>query len=130
MPGPLTAGQLTFLQGIAAGMLDLTANTTRNTASATAIDQYGSPVEIWTAVLTAVACSMGDPAPTTMQLYPQAFIGVERRVKISFPVGSDVKRNDRITTGGRTYRVEMDIGRDSFSLLGQFIAMQVNEVVF
>ncbi len=80
-------------------------------------------------MLTGVACSFGDPSPSTMQLFPQAFIGSERRAKFSFPTGSDVKRGDRITTGARTYRVEVDIGRDSFSLLAQVIAAQINEVV-
>ena len=128
MPGPLTAGQLTFLQTMAQTYtLDLTANTTRNTAGATATDVYGNPTETWTAVLTGVSCGVGDPAQSTMQLYPQAFLGAERKVKISFPVGSDVKRNDRATIGGRTYRIEVDIGRDSFSLLGQFIGVQINE---
>lgn len=127
MPGPLTAGQLTFLQGVAATYtLDLTANTTRNTG--TGVDQYGNPNETWTAVLTGVACSIGDPALSTLQLYPQAFIGAERKVKISFPVGSDVKRNDRALISGRTYRMELDISRDSFGILGQFVAVQVNEV--
>ena len=126
MPSPLTAAQLTFLQTMATNYtLDLTANTTRNTG--TGVDQYGNPVENFTAVLTGVALSMSDPAPMTMQLYPEAFIGAERKVKLSFPIGSDVKRNDKVTTGGRTYRVQLDIGRDSFSLLTQVIAIQVNE---
>jgi Phage head-tail joining protein len=127
MPGPLTAAQLAFLQTMAQiYTLDLTANTTRNTAAATT-DVYGNPTETWTAVLTSVACSVGDPSPSTQQLYPQAFIGAERKAKISFPVGSDVRRNDRATIGGRTYRIEVDIGRDSFSLLGQFVGVQINE---
>ena len=128
MPGPLTPGQLTFLQTMAVTYtLDLTANTTRK--SGTAITSDGHQVPAWTAVLTGVACGMGDPTPALMQLFPGAFIGAERKVKLSFPVGSDVKRDDRVTISGRTYRVQADIGRDSFSLLGQFIAVQVNETV-
>jgi hypothetical protein len=128
MPGPLSAAQLTSLQTFATNLtLDLTANTTRKSGSST--DGRGHQVPAWTAVLTGVACSMADPAPATMQLYPEAFIGAERKVKFSFAVGSDVKRDDRITTGGRTYRVQADIGRDSFSILAQFVAVQVNEGV-
>jgi hypothetical protein len=126
MPGPLTAGQLAFFQLMAQTYtLDLTANTTRNIG--TGVDQYGNPAENWQPLLTSVACSVGDPSPSTQQLYPQAFIGAERKAKISFPVGSDVKRNDRALIGGRTYRIEADIGRDSFSLLGQFVGVQINE---
>jgi hypothetical protein len=95
----------------------------------TSTDGRGHQVPAWTAVLTGVVCSMTDPAPALMQLFPGAFIGAERKVKLSFPVGSDVKRDDRVTISGRTYRVQADIGRDSFSLLGQFIAVQVNEAV-
>lgn len=128
MPGPLTAGQLAFMQAQAVTYtLDLLANTTRNTG--TGVDQYGNPVENWTAVLTGVACAMSDPAPATLQLFPEAFLGAERKVKISFPVAADVKRGDRVIIGGRTYRVQVDISRASFSLLGQFIAIQINEVV-
>ncbi|SRR5258708_4374387 len=128
MPGPLTAGQLAFLQTMATTYtLDLMANTTRK--SGTTTDGRGHQVPAWTAVLTNVVCGMGDPAPALMQLFPGAFIGAERKVKLSFPVGSDVKRDDRVTIGGRSYRVQADIGRDSFSLLAQFIAVQTNEAV-
>jgi len=128
MPGPLTATQLAFLQNMAVTYtLDLSANTTRKSGTATTTD--GHQVPNWTAVLTGVVCGMGDPAPALMQLFPEAFIGAERKVKLSFPVGSDVKRDDRVAIGGRTYRVQADIGRDSFSLLGQFIAVQINEAV-
>lgn len=127
MPGPLTAAQLAFMQLMAQTYtLDLIANTTRNTAAATT-DVYGNPTETWTSVLTNVSCSVGDPTPATQQLYPQAFIGAERKAKISFPVGSDVKRSDRANIGGRIYRIEVDIGRDSFSLLGQFVGVQIND---
>jgi hypothetical protein len=124
MPGPLSAAQLTYLQTTAANLtLDLTANTTRKSGSAT--DGRGHQTSGWATVLTSVACSMGDPAPALLQLYPGALIGPERKVKMSFPIGSDVKPDDRVTTGGRTYRVQSDIGRDSFSILAQFIAVQV-----
>ena|SRR5258708_7003167 len=129
MPGPLAAGQLAFLQNMATTYtLDLMANTTRKNVTST--DGRGHQVPAWTAVLTGVACGMGDPAPALLQLFPPgAFIGAERKVKLSFPVGSDVKPDDRATIGGRTYRLQADIGRDSFSLLLQFIAVQVNQAV-
>jgi hypothetical protein len=128
MPGPLTAGQLAFLQTMATTYtLDLLANTTRKNVTST--DGRGHQVPAWTAVLTNVTCSMGDPSPALMQLFPGAFIGAERKVKLSFPVASDVKRDDRVTINSRTYRVQDDIGRDSFSLLAQFVAVQINEAV-
>lgn len=129
MPGPLTAGQLTFFQTAATGTLDLVANTTRNTS--TGVDIYGNPVEpgSWPAVLTGVACGMSDPPPAMMQLYPEAFIGSVRTAKFSFPIGSDVKRGDRITVGGRTYRVQVRLDPHSYSLLVQVIASQINEAV-
>lgn len=122
----LDARQLSNFQTFWAKSLDLTANTTRNTAGATAVDQYGNPTETWTAVLTGVACGMSEPAVTDFTLYPEAFIGNERRVKFSFPTGSDIKANDRIATGGLTYRVQVRTDRDSYSALAQCIAVQIN----
>ena len=122
----LDARQLANIQTMWAKSLDLTANTTRNTAGATAVDQYGNPAETWTAVLTGVACGMAEPAVTDFTLYPEAFIGNERRVKLSFATGSDIKQNDRVATGGLTYRVQVRTDRDSYSALVQCIAVQIN----
>ena len=125
----LDARQLANIQTMWAKSLDLVASTTRNTAGATTVDQYGNPTETWTAVLTGVACGMAEPAVTDFTLYPEAFIGNERRVKFSFGTGSDVKANDRIATGGLTYRVQVRTDRDSYSALVQCIAVQINAVV-
>ena len=122
----LDARQLSNIQTMWAKSLDLTASTTRNTAAAGTVDQYGNPTETWTAVLTGVACGMAEPATSDFTLYPEAFIGNERRAKFSFATGSDVKANDRIATGGLTYRVQVRTDRDSYSALVQCIAVQIN----
>ena len=129
MPGVLTAAQLAFLQTKATATLDLSANTTRNTAGATATDAYGNPTETWTAVLTNVACGEGPTTPAMQQLYPEAFIGSVRTAHFAFPIGSDVKRGDRITTGGRTYRVAVRLDPQSYPTLVVVIATQIDEVI-
>src|SRR5258707_5822191 len=98
MPGMLTAAQLTALQGFAATTLDLTANTTRK--SGAGLDGRGHPNPTWPAVLTGVACGMAEPSTSDLQKYPELFIGDERHAKFSFPTGSDVKKDDRITMVG------------------------------
>lgn len=123
----LSAAQLTSLQGFATKTLDLTANTQRNTGSGT--DALGIQLETWTPVLTGVACGMAEPSTKDMQLYAGAILGSERAVKLSFPIGSDVKRNDRVAVNGRTYRVQVDTSGDSYNTLVQVIAVQINEAV-
>ncbi len=118
MPGMLTAAQLTALQGFAATTLDLTANTTRK--SGTGLDGRGHPNPTWPALLTAVACGMSEPTVTD-------FLTSEPVAKFSFPTGSDVKKDDRITmvSSGLVFRVQTRTDRDSYSLLVQCIAVQV-----
>ena len=123
----LSAAQQTSVQTYAAMTLDLTANTTRNTGSGT--DALLVPLETWTAVLSGVACGMAEPSTKDMQLYGGAILGSERAVKLSFPFGSDVKRNDRVTVNARTYRVQVDASGDSYGTLTQVIAVQINEAV-
>lgn len=122
----LSAAQLTSLQGFATKTLDLTANTSRNTATGT--DAWGTPNETFTAVLTGVACGLSEPSPKQMQLYA-TLIGSERAWIVSFAFGSDVKRNDRITISGVTMRVQIDISLGSYSTLTQVLAVTVNEVI-
>lgn len=129
MPGMLTAGQLSFLQTKAATTLDLVANTTRK--SGTATDGRGHQVPAWAASLTGVACGMSEPAASDLQKYPELFIGAERRAKFSFPTGSDIKPDDRITivASGQAFRVQVRTDRDSYSLLVQCLGVQVETTV-
>jgi len=56
-----------------------------------------------------------------------SFLTSEPVAKFSFPTGSDVKKDDRITmvSSGLVFRVQTRTDRDSYSLLVQCIAVQV-----
>ena len=122
----LNAAQLASMQAFAARTLDLTANTTRNTA--TGANVWGTPNETWTAMLTGVACGLSEPTPKQMQVYA-TLIGSPRAWIVSFPFGSDVKRDDRISVNGTTMRAQIDISLGSYSTLTQVLAVTTDEVI-
>lgn len=126
----IDAATLAALQASAALTLDLTAQVTRNTATGT--DVWGHPNEQWTAVLQNgspnVACALTEPSAQVMAQYA-ALIGSQRAWKVSFPYGTDVKRNDRIAVGGQTMRVQVDETLGSYSTLTQVLATEINETV-
>ena len=123
----LDSRQLTAAQRFAATTLDLVAQTTRNTASGTT-DAWGHANETWTTINASVACGMSDPSPMQMQKYA-TLIGSARAWKVSFPWGTDLKRDDRVIVLGQTLRVQVDISIGSYSTLTQVLATEINELV-
>lgn len=125
----LDTRQLTALQSYASRTLDLSAQITRNTG--TGSDIWGHPNETWTPVPAsgaAVACALTEPSAQVMAKYAD-LIGSQRAWKVSFPYGTDIKRNDRIAVGGQTMRVQVDETLGSYSTLTQVLATEVNETV-
>ncbi len=126
------ASELAAMQATAASSLDLVATIKRKTSFAPDGRAHQTPT--YTTVLqngqSTLACGMAEPSADIMRLYPEEFLAPSRRSVFSFPVtGTDVKPDDRITVGGRTYRVQADASHDSYPTLLQVIAAQVGTIV-
>lgn len=122
----LDAATLIALQNAATMTLDLVAVTQRNTGTGT--DAWGHPSETWLTVNASIACGLTEPNAQQMQIHA-ALIGSSRAWKVSFPYGTDIKRNDRITVGGQTMRVQVDETLGSYSTLTQVLATEINETI-